>query len=637
MRFWSMVVAAIAWAALAATGTAAAEVEGEPPVAFAETDALSISCAALSAGKVRVPIRNETALEQKVSYELQLSNENGNPVDEANVCGGLRGARGTVTLAPGGTTTIKLGAGEEADARKISGSFVLHAEKGRVARRDVSISDAQPGRKLEATPLVGKVSNEVGTSDHGPLWVPIEGEPPHDLESGEGTRPVTLGALVGPGDPIAVTYKGEAKALNGDSAKVGLDLDGDLEPGTYTGKVDLNPSDAEAGTVELELKVSRSWILAALTLFVGILVGAFLPAASGRMVPSARLRGRLAALETRYGKALAALQQADGGGKGWNGFTIDNISSLQTPIEERIKEATEKVLIQIEKSALEGIESEIGIAETKIDFLKEVPEHAKDLEAALQLQQAMHLPTAREDRPALEGAAREALVGKPIKVEALKPLLDEMDGRANDVKRLRRLERVLESSWLERRTLRGRDKNALDAVKHTLEEAQKRLWEAKGMDELEDVDRELQKARGELTEIWREKSEPTVVELQKVTGDDEEEVQRFAALVEPQPTGLPAPREELLPSTSPAPAVPPPPANVGEAIKRARRVQWAIVALSALLAIAAGLGFLYFGKTWGTTGDFVVAFIWGIAGQAVVTNLATSLDGLAALNWLRRT
>jgi hypothetical protein len=641
MRFWAAVVTVLAWAALAATGTAAADVGSEPPVAFADADALSVSCAELTEGKVRVPIRNETALSQpQVSYELQLNDENGNPVDEASVCGGLQGGRGTAELAPGGTATIELGAAKDSDARKISGSFVLYAKGGRVARRDIEITGAQAARQLEATPLVGKVSKEAGPSDHGPIWVPIEGEPPHDAESGEGTKAITLGALVGPGDPIAVTYKGEAEAVSGDSSKVALDLEGDLEPGVYTGKVDLNLKDPEAGTVELEVKVSRSWVLAALTLLAGIIVGAGLLAASGRLIPSARLKGQVAALVDRCRDAEATLRQVDGGGKKWNQFGIEKVQDLQSPIYKKITEATGKVLIQIEKSAQESIESEIKSAAAQIDLLKEVPKHARDLEAALQLQLAVNLPEAKEERPQIERSATEVLEGKKVTSDVLKARLDEMDGKGKEVKRLRHLERVLEKCWINSQKLSGHGAK-LGKLEDSLRACQDSLWAAGNTDELDEVDEDLHEARKELAEI--RPPQPSDSSTFKafaisaaVEGGDEIFEDLPSGAFDPQPEGLPEPREELLPPSPPPSTLPPPAEDIGDAISKAWWAQIVIVLVSAGLAVTGGLGVLYIGKTWGTCWDFIAAFTWGIGGQALVSTLANSLDGLTSLNWLRR-
>jgi hypothetical protein len=641
MRLSTAVLAVLVWAASAVVPAYGATPD-EAPVAFVDGGTLSTSCAELAESKVKVPIRNETSQPQEVHYELQLDDENGNPLDPSGLCGGIEGAAGTVTLGPGASGRISLGAGAKTDARTISGSLVVYAQAGRVARRAVTIANVQPGkRKVDFTPLVSSLSEDIDISDHGPIWVPVGGPLPSDDSGGQGTQAVTVGALTGPGEPIAVTYKGETEALPGDdAAQVGLGLEGDLAPGTYKGKVDLDPQDPEAGTVDLELKVSRSWILAALTLLAGIVVGAFLPAASGRMVPRARLRGRVAALSKRRNEAAAALSRVDGGGKPWNGFTIGNLQQLSSDLMKKIEEATGGVLIQIEKPALEGIEAEITAVEKQIDRLAQVPKHARDLEAALELQRAVHLPKSRGDCPKLELTGTEALAGGPVDADALEPRLVEMEGRANEVKRLRHLERVLEKAWLERQNLMDPQGDQLVGVQRTLEEGQDELWDAEGAEGLDNADERLDKAREELAEAWRKKQTSTPPRISfalRSSGEEfDDTLGEFSAQgVAFQPEGLLPLRSELLSPAATPQGPPPPPPDVADATAKARRVQRAIIAFSALVAIAAGLGFLYVGKTWGHTWDFVAAFIWGITGQAIVTSLATSFDGLAALKRLR--
>jgi hypothetical protein len=85
---------------------------------------------------------------------------------------------------------------------------------------------------------------------------------------------------------------------------------------------------------------------------------------------------------------------------------------------------------------------------------------------------------------------------------------------------------------------------------------------------------------------------------------------------------------------------PPPPPLTQNAAQKAlwKAVRWQVLAVLvvAALTVAAGLEFLYVGKTWGTPWDWLAAIVWGTTAQVVATGLVTSLDNLGGLVALRR-
>jgi hypothetical protein len=630
----------------------------EAPVAFVETEPLSASCSVLTGAGVQISIRNETAARQKVRVSVELSRKNGRTVKPKSVCGGLKLTPRKRSIAPGKGAMVTLAASNAVRKGSFSGTLAIFGRRGRVARRVLTISNDPPSpADLAAKPLVPTVSVDLHPGDKGPIWIPVAGSSaalpaPGSGESGEEAS--TLGALSGPGDPIGVVYSGESKALGAGASQVGLQLEGDLSPGTWSGEVDLAPGD-EQGPVTLEVKVSEEWWLAALALLLGIVLGVLLLRVSGRTLPKARLLGRVEGLTRRHQDATEALERA-AAGSAWKNIQIEDLEGLQQELRDKIAEATKRrrVLVKIEKSVLDSIEAAILVVETQIDLLREVPKHARPLEAVLLLPRAEHLPplpkAGLQAEPPLEAEAR-ALFAEKVTAEELKPRLEQMDGHVKPIAMLRKLEGTLEELWQRWQRLDGDgvEPEALRKIEKALIERRRRLWSASAMEGLQDVGKQIESTEDELIaiELKAEQShyQPGVMRvlargafpgpeqlhsLQKIAGA---EVAAQVEAVMSQATVQPA-AAALVPPTRP-------PAQLTEdaadtAIRRALQTQAFVVLVSAVLAVASGLIALYVGKTWGTVWDFVAAIAWGTAAQAVVTSLVTSLDDFGALASLRR-
>ena len=305
-----------------------------------------------------------------------------------------------------------------------TGSLSLYAAAGRVARREVSISAKAPAEMLELEPTVESATAELEGSARGPIWVPVKGL--------GASKPVPVGVVSGPDGIAAVVSSGKSERLNGSASKVELELESDLDPGTYSGTVDLDQSDDEKGKVELEIKIAAYWWIAALLLIVGIGVGIPLQRVAGRMIPRARLRGQIQGLSTRHDEAIAELT-GSAKGKEWGKFKVKDVDSLKAGLETQLDKASGLVLIKIDTKVLESLETAIAAVEAQIDLLKEIPKHAEDLETEREkLPGELDLPVGggRQDRPSLYAEAGKPLVGEGVRADALKTRLEDIDTRA---------------------------------------------------------------------------------------------------------------------------------------------------------------------------------------------------------------
>jgi hypothetical protein len=635
----------------------------EPPVAFVEAEPLAVSCPVLAGAGVQISIRNETAVRQKVRISVALTRKNGRTIRSKSVCGGLKLTPRKRSLAPGRGAMVTLAASNAARKGSFSGTLAIYGSRGRVARRELTISSVPPSpADLAATPLVPNLSIELHTGDKGPIWVPVAGStaalPP--AGSGEGDeKAATVGALSGPGDPVGVSYSGESKVLGAGASQVGLRLEGDLSPGTWSGEVDLAPDD-ELGPVTLEVKVSKDWLWAALALFAGILLGILLLRVSGRTLPKARLLGRVEGLARRHQDATDALGRAAGGTAPWKDIQIEDFEALQQQLRDKIGEATKRrrVLVKIEKSVLDSIEAAILVVETQIDLLREVPKHARPLEAVLLLPRAEHLPplpkAGPQAGPPLEAEA-EALFAKKVTAEELKPRLEQMDSHVKPIGMLRKLEADLEELWLRWQKLEQEfdggtaEANPLPKIEKALIDRRRRLWSTSDVEGLQGVGKQIESTEDELSAIELkagESHQPPITRrfLAKGSFSGSEQLETLKKIAGANVVAQVEAAVSLAAIQPAAPAsVPParPPSQLTEdaadtAIRRALQTQFFVVLAAAALAIASGLIALYVGKTWGTTWDVVAAIAWGTAAQAVVTTLVTSLDDFGALASLRR-
>lgn len=634
------------------TGSAAAAEAPEPPLGFAETDALRTTCAKLAAG-VNVRIRNETAVRQRVRL-VPIEFKSGDAaISKSAVCGGLRlKAPRKLRGGRGATATLSV---KKKRPGEFSGSLLLFAAKGRVARREVSIAAKNPSKTLAATPLLDSVSAGLDNADRGPIWVPVEGsatalpQPP--------AEPLTVGAVSGSNGAAAVLYDGR-EPLSDSTAEVKLELADDLEPGAYSGTVDLNPADEEKGKVSLELKISDSWVFAAILLVIGIVLALVVQRWNGRLRPRGRLRGRIKALGKRHDDAVKALI-AVGGSREWTRFRIENVESLRKSLDAQLRTATNNAVIEIDKKVLESLESAIAAVEAQIDLLGEIPTHAGDLEEAIQKLEDVHPGApplgAPDEKPALITAAYEALAGGPVKAARLKLRIEEIDARTKQVRILCELEDRLESLIDARKTLNALNNPELAKLDTKLTAIHYLLWTATSAEDLDTAAKEIQDAAKTIAELWHElhqKRQPPAKVLSLASAsrpllathvavdwqpDVLSEETAIVETLEVPPDARSAPRRPARTTPEPPPEAPLDSASIDAEVNRARRTQGLAFVLAAGVALATGLIALYApNETWGSCWDYLAAVIWGLGVQATVSTVATSLDGFAGLNALRR-
>jgi hypothetical protein len=654
MRRGFGLIGVIVMACVLGTGSATAAEAPEPPLAFADVETLQTTCAKLAAG-VNVRIRNETAARQRV-HLIPLEFKSGDTaIGSGGVCGGLR-IKVPPRLRGGRVATATLRATKKRKG-EFSGSLLLFATKGRVARREVSIAAKNPSKTLAATPLVESAAAALNDSDRGSIWVPVEG-PASALPRPPAGAALSVGAVTGANGSAAVVYGGR-KRLNGSTAKIKLELDNGLEPGAYSGKIDLNPSDEEKGSVALEIKVAACWAIAALLLLVGIVAALLLQRLIKRLLPRARLRGRIQGLSKRHKEAMDALIAPPGGSKDWSRFRIENLESLRKSLDEQLRTATKSVVIEIDKKVLESLESAIATVEAQIDLLKEIPDHAGDLEDEIQKLEASpegmpRPPGANGDKPALVILAREALAGGPAKAGRLKLRVEEIDARAKQMRILCELEERLADLSADRKTLKALNNPEVAKLDSKLTAIRYLLWTAATADDLETAASEIQETAKTIAELWHELHQkvPSPSKAAGLASGSRPLLATYAAIDwQPELLSEETAVVETLevppgaPSAPPAPrAIPEPPPeapldaeSIEQEVRRAFWAQWLAFVIAALVALATGLLALYVpNETWGSEWDYLAAAIWGLGVQATVSTVATSLDSLGGLGLLRR-
>ena len=658
MRRWAGLVGVLVTVASMGGQAAAQAPVAEPAVAFVNAEPVVTSCSELAGKGLRIRIRNETGAVQRVRSTIELTRKNGRTVRPRSVCGGLKRAPRRRALGPGEGAILTLTGANPVRKGSFSGTLAIFGGRGRVDRLDLTISKKEetPVAGLAATPMVSSLSKDTDVNGKGPFWVPVKGsnaDLPSPPKGESGVEPLTVGALTGPDDPVTVVYRGESESLPPGVAQVGLELEGPLSPGTYSGKADLAPEDPDKGEVTLSFEVSEPEWLAILVLFGGILLGIVLLRINGRTVPRARLLGRTAALGERYKEARSELLAAESSGT-WNKLEIKDLHKQKGDLEKEIRKATRswKVLVKIDKKVVDQIEAEIKSLEDGIDLLRKVPGHAQGLEGEVGRQKATRLPPPPDSEtipkePIVERDADKLLAKDQISLAALQSRLDAMDAQAALVRRLRRLEGQLEEKWQRTTQLTKPnrwhpDPEGVEKVEGRLKRYRKDLWEAADEEALKKVGEKIERVDEELVPLEAKigKGVPKAQEMVTfVHGPQGENVPVTLALTAPQASAalgdavFQEPPPPPPPPTSP-PAPEAPLLTEGEAKKvvlRAAGLQFVAVLVAAAVALATGLEALYVGNPWGTTWDIIFAVVWGIVAQATVTTLVTSLDDLGSL------
>ena len=578
------------------------------------------------------------------------------PIEE--VCGGLEVS--VPPTLPGGRVSVAKLKGKGGTAQgELSGTLLLFPDRGKVSRLAMSISPADPQPTLAATPLVTAQAVHLGDSSQGPVSIPVQGSakdlpPPTTNKAGEPTP--TVGAVAGSNGTVAVAYAG-ARRLTGESAMVRLSLEPDgLPPGAYKGTIDLNPGDVEKGTVEFEIKVSKSWLYAAVLLLIGILAALPLQRLTGRRLPLVRLRGRIRDLETRHNRArmkLAKAAKASGGAE-WGAFRIADLGDLQEALEEQLTAATRLAVIQIDKKVLENLEAAVALVESRVDLLKEIPRHARDLERALEeLSPGPRPDPSATVTPAIHRESATALRGREVDAEQLNSLIEEIDARTKQVHAYSGLRGRLDSLGRERRKLDPLDdKTKLKELDKQLAVIQYLLWTAETAEDLDTAAKAIQVAASTIAELWFKLPDVSPGVEQRYALIDQRRLSAFVG-TDPDRTspGEEAATIDALEVPAGAPSAPPPPPSLPEAppepvldagsaereAQQARIGQVVAIGVGFLVALVSGLIALYVpNETWGSTWDLVAAGFWGLGVQASVSALGTAIDGFGAFGLLRR-
>jgi hypothetical protein len=679
MRAGAAVVTFVAMLATAAPAAAA-----DAPLTFATPSPLTTTCEALASEEgLAIKIQSETVAPQKAHLTPgQFSDESEAPVAPEQVCGGLEAVPVT-EVAGSGEATLKLHA-KAATGGGLSGSLVLAPDAGRVSRLQVEIAAQPPAvaKELAATPLVESLSEELEGSEHGPIWVPVKaGEAPFPTEK------QTVGTVSGPNGPVPVTYTGTTRKLSKTTLAVGLEfgkgeseLPG-LEPGSYSGAVDLAPGDKEAGKVALSVRVAAWWVCALILLALGVLIGLVLQWISAVYLPRSRLLTRIDGLQGRKDGILAVIRgtkaqsqcgcdpdcnPAQGSAEAakpperigeWTKFDIKDLACAQTKLQGWVKKRVKLRRIQIDKPVLEDLEARIAAVEAQIDLLEELPTHAGDLEEALRKLEAapaVELPPRHVgdtgDHPSLHAEAVKALQGEAIEARDLKPAIEEIDARAKQVRLLLGLEDRLGDLWKAQGTLLNglADEKAKDKAKDLakqLESIRHLLWTAENSEDLETAAAEVQDAAKEAAALWPELPERPLMPksvyanlgggLARYVGAH---LAEDAVIVIGGEQGVTAGGPASPPSPTGPPALPPDPApsrlSPEAADRRAERafaVQLAVVIVTAAVVLASGMALLYVGKPWGSCWDYAAALAWGFGLQATTVGLVSSIGGLSGL------
>jgi hypothetical protein len=644
-----------AWALIAADPSSATAAR----LVFVENEPLRTTCASLHNG-IEIRIRNETAATQSLNVvPVEFRDPAGTEVQPEEVCGGLE-VEAPPTLPGGRATTAEIKGKDGTGQGDLSGTLLLYPDRGKVSRREIAISLADLQRELAAAPLVTAQTIHLDDSSQGPIPIPVKGSakdlpPSKTNEDGEPTP--TVGAVAGSNGEAAIAYGG-AERLNGESAKASLSLEPDgLPPGAYKGTVDLNQGDDEKGTVELEIKVSKSWILAAILLAIGILIALPLQRLFGRWLPRVRLRGRIKELETRHNRARAKIAQtAKASGEAeWGSFSIADLKTLEERLEEQLTAGTRLAVIQIDKKVQESLEAAVAVVESQIDLLKEIPRHARYLEKTLREVNPGPRPNSSPSaKPVLYGESTTALRGREVDAEQLNSLIEEIDARTKQIHTLHGLMGRLDSLTEERGKLDvpRNERTKLKELEKHLAVIRYLLWTSRTAEDLDTAAKAIQGAANEIAELgfMLPGEEPREAMRYALVGD-----RRLAPFVSSDPEWRPPSDEaaaiEALEVPAGAPSAPPPPPSVPEAppepklnagaaereAQHALMAQFGAVGIGILIALASGLIALYVpNETWGSTWDLVAAVVWGLGAQASVSSLATAIDGFGAFGLLRR-
>jgi hypothetical protein len=256
-------------AALLTSGPASGQEDQRGPYQFADTAALRTTETELRAG-VQVELVNNTTVGRSLQVRVagfELKREKGSGK------GGVAVTRGIKLPAAGRAgATLSLPSGVKLVGGTYLGEIVVYEARGPVIRRDVAL--VVPGGKA-AEPGVKTLALRAERTIPGGLWLrhrslPLDASTGSDAKKLELRAGQVLGRVSGSnGGTATVSWTGESR-LDGKALVLELEADGFDRPGTYTGAVDLVPTDKEAGEVAVSAAYTHLVVWPVLFLVLGV-------------------------------------------------------------------------------------------------------------------------------------------------------------------------------------------------------------------------------------------------------------------------------------------------------------------------------------------------------------------------------
>jgi hypothetical protein len=589
--------------------------EQKPPIAFAETGAVTIVCGDVKQGRQTIEVLNETATKQTVDLRLsRLRDESGRLREASGVCDGVSLTK-SLRIEPGESRVAVVEARDPppGGTAVYSGTIAAFTPEGPVVRRPLKVREAAAGAAAgtAAKPLVSTVSATIYRArpwGNEEIEVPVMVAPDEELLLGDKD---VVGGLAGGGHTGVVTYAGKHKQ-SGKTTNVELAVDG-LGPGSYEGDLDLVPT-ADEGKVTLKLTVKDWWPFAALAILGGVILGLAVQRFSNVTVPKRRLLKRVSDVKMHF--------------RTWGDFSLNDLATRQDGLKRQIERETAPYYLNLDAKVIEALETKIKALEDEIDQIDTVQETMSGLEQSLDAVKAFPidtLPLDDEDKtrgePLLTRNARDLLKGKPLSIAQLKKRLASVDATINVADDMsERLLPKIAFNFGELKKLHkdadGDLKKGVGTVLDALEATTWKVWhtpDATGYTEL-DPWKELDAIDDSIADLVAKHRIPPLRELVGGGGG--------GGTLDMRPLDggeeLEADDEEL----------------ADEEARKARWQGYGVAAIAAVVALVTAFHELYIGKPFGTLWDYIWAASWGLTTQVVLATLATAIGGIAGLRSL---
>ena len=544
-----------------------------------------------------------------------------------------------------------------------AGSVSVFSDSGIASRLPLTVT-VRKSNRVPPEPLVSSVSataysdvtgirwrdrkiDRASTPDDDvTLWVPVK-RPSEGLSTwiADEVKPV-VGAVSGPGGSADVTYV-KAKAA-GPVTNVGLHVDG-LPPGSYEGKVDLNPADEKKGDVELSVTAKDSWPWAALTILAGLVLASAIQHGLGVRLPRGQLREDADALRERLRIATQNFRDLKVRGiavKVWPRTTFSGDEELGD-LNKKITTKTRGAVLQIDPKVTEALRTAIESLGATIDSLPKVAANVAAIEAVLDTQPKREdMPARYEDvherEPFLAREARK-LVHRPelsYKVSEIEDLLKTIDRWMGDTRTLVEVEARISNSRLDWETLERElptdepCRSKLPGLESNLESAWHQVWNAASTQQLSEYAKEITKIETALSHLWPLIGDPAdaphatkpaeaslqldeVIAMYKARGEAEADSVSRAVDSAEVVTEQRRPRERPHPLRS-----------LRLLFRQTMLLGYLAVALAVVLAVLTGLSALYIDNPWGSNWDYIAAFTWGLVAPPAFAVVGAALNKL---------